>query len=293
MLALIVSRSGVLDAAGAQAQKLPVILLQGGIHAGEIDGKDAGFLALREALDGRAARGTLDKLVVIFVPVFNVDGHERYRAWNRPNQRGPEEMGWRTTAQNYNLNRDYMKADAAEMQAMLGLMTAWDPLVLADLHVTDGAQFEHGISINVEPLYSGDAKLREAGRECAHAGDMLEAAGRPPLPLPIVRCTMIGSGLRRRARLLLARQMPLRNRSEAGGNHSGNLCDACVKRDTIYDLLDGSRATATSGENWPSPPQPHSQGSGPNLPSRPATRAVSSSFVVTPIRARPRKSPVS
>ena len=96
-----------------------MLLVQGGIHAGEIDGKDAGFLALRQVLDGEAAKGALDKQVLLFVPVFNVDGHERFGAWNRPNQRGPEQMGWRTTAQNYNLNRDYVKADAPEMQAML------------------------------------------------------------------------------------------------------------------------------------------------------------------------------
>ena len=66
--------------------------------------------------------------MLLFVPVFNVDGHERFGAWNRPNQRGPEEMGWRTTAQSYNLNRDYVKADAPEMRAMLALVNAWDPL---------------------------------------------------------------------------------------------------------------------------------------------------------------------
>src|SRR3546814_9212396 len=73
----------------------PVLLVQGGIHAGESDGKDAGFLALRQALEGEAAPGALDRQVLLFVPVFNVDGHERFGRWNRPNQRGPEEMGWR------------------------------------------------------------------------------------------------------------------------------------------------------------------------------------------------------
>lgn len=163
MQALVVSRSGALEPESAQARKLPVVLMQGGIHAGEIDGKDAGFLVLREVLEGRLAKGVLDKLVWVFVPVFNVDGHERFKAWNRPNQRGPEEMGWRTTAQNLNLNRDYVKADAPEMQAMLALMNAWDPIALVDLHVTDGAQFEHDISINVEPVYSGDGDMRKAG----------------------------------------------------------------------------------------------------------------------------------
>jgi hypothetical protein len=163
MKLLVVSKTGAFTPEAAKAKHLPVLLVQGGIHAGEIDGKDAGFLALRQALDGEAASGDLDKLVLLFVPVFNVDGHERFGAWNRPNQRGPEEMGWRTTAQNYNLNRDYVKADAPEMQAMLALVNAWDPLAYIDLHVTDGAKFQHDVSIQVEPLHAGDAELRKAG----------------------------------------------------------------------------------------------------------------------------------
>lgn len=163
MMALVISRTGCLTEDEARKRNLPVLLVQGGIHAGEIDGKDAGFLALREALEDRAAKETLDKLVWIFVPVFNIDGHERFGRWNRPNQRGPEEMGWRTTAQNLNLNRDYMKADAPEMQAMLRLVNEWDPLAYIDLHVTDGAKFEHDISIQVEPLHAGDAEMAAAG----------------------------------------------------------------------------------------------------------------------------------
>jgi len=162
MLALSVSRSGALTPEVARQRGLPVFLVQGGIHAGEIDGKDAGFLALREMLQGTAAPKALDKEVVVFVPVFNVDGHERFGHWNRPNQVGPEEMGWRTTAQNLNLNRDYTKADAPEMQAMLRLLDQWDPIVYADLHVTDGANFRHDVSLTVEPLYDGDSGLREA-----------------------------------------------------------------------------------------------------------------------------------
>jgi murein tripeptide amidase MpaA len=163
MLALAVSRTGALTAEQAKKRGLPVLLVQGGIHAGEIDGKDAGFLALREALDGKAAPGALDKQVLLFVPVFNVDGHERFGEWNRPNQRGPAAMGWRTTAQNFNLNRDYVKADAPEMQAMLALVNAWDPLAYIDLHVTDGAKFQPDVSIQVEPVHGGDAALMTAG----------------------------------------------------------------------------------------------------------------------------------
>ena len=183
MLALAASRTGALDAAHAAARGLPVLLVQGGIHAGEIDGKDAGFLALRQVLDGKAAKGALDKQVLLFVPVFNVDGHERFGRWNRPNQRGPEQMGWRTTAQNLNLNRDYMKADAPEMQAMLALVNEWDPLAYIDLHVTDGAKFEHDISVQVEPTHAGDEDLRQAGIQFRDAV-LANLAAHGSLPLP-------------------------------------------------------------------------------------------------------------
>jgi len=163
MLALVASNTGALTPQTAHKQHLPVLLVQGGIHAGEIDGKDAGFLALRELLQDQSAPAALDKFVLVFVPVFNADGHERFGRWNRPNQVGPEEMGWRTTAQNYNLNRDYTKADAPEMQAMLRWYGAWDPILYVDLHVTDGAKFQSDVSIQVEPAYSGDTAQQKQG----------------------------------------------------------------------------------------------------------------------------------
>lgn len=182
MKALVATRSGAFTPEQARAKGIPVLLVQGGIHAGEIDGKDAGFLALREALDGEAAKGALDKQVLLFVPVFNVDGHERFGRWNRPNQRGPEEMGWRTTAQGYNLNRDYVKADAPETQAMLALVNAWDPIVYVDLHVTDGAKFRQDVSYQVEPVHAGDAQLRKQGLALRGAiVDAVTANGAHPL----------------------------------------------------------------------------------------------------------------
>ncbi|MFT4178527.1 MAG: M14 family metallopeptidase [Thermomonas sp.] len=165
MKALAVSTTGALTPQAARERGLPVVLAQGGIHAGEIDGKDAGFALLRDLLQGHAGKGLLDRQVLLFVPVFNIDGHENFRAWNRPNQRGPEQMGFRVTAQRYNLNRDYMKADSPEMQAMLALVNQWDPLAMLDLHVTDGAKFQHDVSITGEPVNSGDPALRRAGRE--------------------------------------------------------------------------------------------------------------------------------
>lgn len=133
-----------------RARERPVILVQGGIHAGEIDGKDAGFWFLRELLDGKVAKGALADVTFVFVPVYNVDGHERMSKNNRPNQRGPVEMGWRTTSWNLNLNRDYLKAEAPETQSMIRLLRQWNPVLYVDLHVTDGAQFQHDIAVLVD-----------------------------------------------------------------------------------------------------------------------------------------------
>lgn len=183
LVALIASRNrSALTPEQGRAGGVPVILIQGGIHAGEIDGKDAGFLALRHLLENRKPGNPLEKLTFVLVPVLNADGHERFGKWNRPNQVGPEEMGWRTTAQNLNLNRDYTKADAPETRAILGLLGDWDPILYVDLHVTDGAQFEHDVSIQVEPMYSGDQSLRPIG--AALQTDMLaRLKARGSLPL--------------------------------------------------------------------------------------------------------------
>jgi zinc carboxypeptidase len=175
MRALLASR--------ADPRKVPLLMLQAGIHPGESDGKDAGFIALRELLGESAAPGALERIAILFVPAFNVDGHERFGRWNRPNQDGPEETGWRTTAQNLNLNRDYAKADSPEMRALLGLIRTWDPLVCADLHVTDGADFQPDVSLQAEPANAGDPRLFGAGRElCDAVIEQLARAGSMPLP---------------------------------------------------------------------------------------------------------------
>jgi hypothetical protein len=142
-------------------RKVPTIMIQAGIHAGEIDGKDAGFWFLRDVLAGRVAPGVLDVVDVAFVPVMNPDGHERFGPNHRPNQRGPESMGFRTNAANLNLNRDYVKVDAPETRAVVGLFAEVDPVILIDLHTTDGAKFEHDISVNFTPVAPRGDQLDE------------------------------------------------------------------------------------------------------------------------------------
>ena len=172
MKALAVSRSGALTArGGARRRACRCCWCRAASTPARSMARTPDSWHCGELLDGEVGKGALERQVLLFVPVFNVDGHERFGAWNRPNQRGPEEMGWRVTAQNYNLNRDYVKADAPEMQAMLRLVGEWDPIASIDLHVTDGAKFEHDVSIQVEPVHAGDAELRTAGRGLRDARD--------------------------------------------------------------------------------------------------------------------------
>jgi hypothetical protein len=124
----------------------PILFAQAGIHAGEIDGKDAGMMLLRDMTVVGTAKGLLDRCHFLFLPIFNVDGHERSSPWNRMNQRGPEEQGWRTTARNLNLNRDYAKADSPEMRHLLAALTRWQPDLYLDIHVTDGADYLYDIT---------------------------------------------------------------------------------------------------------------------------------------------------
>lgn len=151
MIALAVSTDGTLTAPAVAAKQRPVIMIQAGIHAGEIEGKDAGFAFLLAMLRKQLPADALRAATWVFIPVLNPDGHERISLNNRPNQRGPVEMGFRTTGVNLNLNRDYMKVDSVELRAELALIAAWHPTMLVDLHTTDGAKFQHDVAVLVAP----------------------------------------------------------------------------------------------------------------------------------------------
>lgn len=161
LMAVVANREGVLTAKGAADKNLPVVLLIAGIHAGEVVGKDAAYIVMRDLLESKSSNA-LDDVVMLVVPMFNVDGYARFDTNNRPNQRGPLRTGWRVNSQNLNLNRDWLKADAPEMRAMLGLIERWNPLVGVDLHSTNGAQFQHDIAVMVEPVWIAATELKQA-----------------------------------------------------------------------------------------------------------------------------------
>ena len=143
---VIASKEGASTAAALRKNGKPILFAQAGIHSGEIDGKDAGLMLLRDMTVRGTKRELLDGANLLFVPIYSVDAHERYSAFTRINQRGPEEGGWRTTPRNLNLNRDYVKADAPETRAMIRALREWQPDLYIDLHVTDGADYQYDVT---------------------------------------------------------------------------------------------------------------------------------------------------
>ena len=143
---VIASKDGVFDPAAIHASGRAILLVQNAIHAGEMDGKDSCLALLRDMVITKTRAALLDHAVFVFIPVYNLDGHERRSAYNRINQNGPEMMGWRGNGTNNNLNRDYMKADQPETRAFLKMFHRWLPDFFVDDHVTDGADFQYDVT---------------------------------------------------------------------------------------------------------------------------------------------------
>lgn len=142
---IIASEGAEFEAEKIKNADKPVLFFHGGIHAGEIDGKDAGMMLLRDIVHG-SKKDLLSQSTLLFIPILNVDGHERRSEYGRVNQRGPREMGWRTNAQNLNLNRDYTKLETAGVRAVVEVINAYDPDLYVDVHVTDGADYQYDIT---------------------------------------------------------------------------------------------------------------------------------------------------
>ncbi|RZM74095.1 peptidase M14 [Pseudoalteromonas rubra] len=178
---LVASEANQFSPAMIKNNNKPTLLIQAGIHAGEIDGKDAMFMLLRDIATGKR-RDILNKVNLLFIPILNVDGHERRSTYNRINQRGPALMGYRTNGLNLNLNRDYTKLDTPGVRAIMQVVNQYQPAMYLDLHVTDGADYQYDITYGFNPSFASespavakvleqhftpmiDEKLREQGHE--------------------------------------------------------------------------------------------------------------------------------
>jgi hypothetical protein len=158
-----------------------VLLVQSAIHAGEPDGKDAMLQLLRDMVVYNKHLELLNHVTILWIPIINVDGHERYSPYSRINQNGPEEMGWRTNAQNLNLNRDYLKAETPEIQAWIKLFNLWMPDFFIDCHTTDGADYQYPLTHSMEIFGNMDVSLTRWQKETylETAEQEMETAGFP------------------------------------------------------------------------------------------------------------------
>jgi murein tripeptide amidase MpaA len=156
---LIAASKGEFTPALAQKSGKNIVLIQAGIHPGEPDGKDAGFLLFRDLIKQPAFKNILNNNIILFIPILNVDGHERFGLYNRINQNGPIEMGWRANARNLNLNRDYIKAQAIEIQHWLRLFHQWKPHFFVDCHTTNGADYQYPITFALEIYGNMDTEI--------------------------------------------------------------------------------------------------------------------------------------
>jgi hypothetical protein len=157
---VVVSNPLVTTPEEAKRLHRPIVYVQANIHAGEVEGKEALQALLRDLLfDGHA--NVLDSLILIAVPIYNADGNERFadQARNRSEQNGPALVGTRANAQGFDLNRDYIKAEAPETVASLAMFRTWDPDVFVDLHTTDGSYHGYALtyaaSLNPAAIFTG------------------------------------------------------------------------------------------------------------------------------------------
>ena len=145
---VVVSAHGVRSPQESRRRGLPVVLVINGIHAGEVEGKEASLMLVRDILDGVNGLGDLvAKLTLVVVPLFNPDGNDALDPANRAldlpklhGQIGPARVGTRVNASGINLNRDYLRQAAPEMRALqTGVCQVWEPELTIDTHATNGS----------------------------------------------------------------------------------------------------------------------------------------------------------
>ncbi|MBA3649352.1 MAG: M14 family metallopeptidase [Chitinophagales bacterium] len=144
---MILSRDKIFDPVQIRKTNKRILLINNGIHPGEPDGIDASMMFARDILVKKDLQSLLDHVVIIIIPVYNVSGMLNRGSSSRANQNGPEEYGFRGTAQNYDLNRDFVKCDSREAQTFTQIFQEWKPEIFIDTHVSDGADYQYTMTL--------------------------------------------------------------------------------------------------------------------------------------------------
>ncbi len=162
---VIAARPMVDTPADAVSSGKPIVYIQGNIHAGEVEGKEAAQMLLRDLTLG-SLRPLLDSVIILMVPIYNTDGNDHFAAQevNRAGQNGPARVGEGTNGQGLNLNRDYVKQEAPETRGSLALIDRWQPDIFIDLHTTNGSY--HGYALTWSPgLNPNSSPANDYGRD--------------------------------------------------------------------------------------------------------------------------------
>jgi len=158
--------------AAARDTGKPVVLICGNIHAGEVCGKEALLMLIRE-LATTPDHPLLDELILLVVPNFNPDGNDEMDPGNRPGQVGPAEgMGQRANGQGLDLNRDWMKLEAPETRGFVRVLSEWDPHLVIDTHTTNGSQHRYALTYSAPTNPAGFSPSIEFVRD-----DLLPTVG--------------------------------------------------------------------------------------------------------------------
>lgn len=154
---LILANPAVSTPEQAKASGKMITYVQGNIHAGEVDGKEAILMLMRDILLGKRV-DLLGNQIILFVPIYNTDSNDKMAKGLRPSQENsPLETGERENSQGLDLNRDGIKMETPETEGLIqNLVNAWDPQMSVDLHTTNGTW--HGYSLTWAPsyLYAGE-----------------------------------------------------------------------------------------------------------------------------------------
>jgi hypothetical protein len=144
---LVISRDGDFNPESVHRKRRPVLLILNGIHPGEPDGIDASMMLTDTLLSTQEGKRMLGNTVLLIVPVYNVDGMLNRGCCSRTNQNGPEEYGFRGNARNLDLNRDFIKCDSENAKSFTRLFREWNPQVMVDTHVSDGADYPYTMTL--------------------------------------------------------------------------------------------------------------------------------------------------
>jgi len=142
---IVVGNNGDSNFENIRKNNKRIILINNGIHPGEPDGIDASMLLVRDIVQNKYK--IPDNIVLAFIPVYNIGGCLNRSANYRVDQDGPEEFGFRGNSQNLDLNRDFIKCDSKDARAFIEIFHMLDPDVLVDNHVSNGADYQHIITL--------------------------------------------------------------------------------------------------------------------------------------------------